>query len=98
MYTFRRLVPTVVVAFTASGCFTTTADFKTDAERFIETAVAADPGIDTTFEQVSCEEPLNQDVGTRFTCQAIDVDGGIWEFDNVIDAEGQFTVNVAERP
>ncbi len=79
-----------------TGCFTSTTDFKSDAERFITEEVAAQ--VDTTFTSVNCEAPLDQNVGTRFACQAIDGAGAFWEFDNLIDAEGEFTVNIARRP
>ncbi|NND73595.1 MAG: hypothetical protein HKN44_01180 [Ilumatobacter sp.] len=79
-----------------AGCFTTSADFRRDAETFIRDSVA--PELDTSFQSVSCTKPVNQDVGTRFACEALDAEGGVWEFDNVIDAPGEFTVNVSRRP
>jgi hypothetical protein len=79
-----------------AGCFTSTADFKSDAETFIVDQVA--PHVETTFTSVNCDEPLDQTVGTRFACQAVDADGGVWEFDNLIDADGEFTVNISRRP
>ena len=86
----------VLAAVALSGCFTSTADFKKDAEAYIAASVA--PEVGTVFESVACDQPLNQDVGTRFNCSAIDADGGVWEFDNVIDAPGEFTVNLSRRP
>ena len=85
-----------VAVIALTGCFTTTADFKKDAEAYITNSVA--PEVDAAFQSVLCEQPLDQDVGTRFACSAIDADGGVWEFDNVIDAPGEFTINVARRP
>ncbi len=79
-----------------TGCFTSTADFRSDAETFITERVA--PEVGAEFTRVNCDEPLDQQIGTRFACQAIDADAGVWEFDNVIDAEGEFTVNIAQRP
>lgn len=79
-----------------TACFTTAADFKRDAETFIADRVA--PELGTTFESVTCVQPVDQDVGTTFTCSALDADGGVWEFDNVIDAPGEFTVNISRRP
>ncbi len=79
-----------------ASCFTSTADFKSDAETFIAEQVP--PAVETTFTSVNCDAPVDQNVGTRFACQAIDDAGGIWEFDNVIDAEGEFTVNISRRP
>ena len=79
-----------------AGCFTTTADFKSDAETFIAERVA--PEVAAEFSSVNCDQPIDQEIGTRFACQAIDADGEVWEFDNEIDAEGEFTVNISRRP
>lgn len=83
-------------ALALSGCFTSTADFKSDAEAFITERVA--PEVGATFTNVNCVAPLDQQVGTRFDCSAVDTDGGVWEFDNVIDVENEFTVNISRRP
>lgn len=91
-----RLACVAGATVSLAGCFTSTADFKSDAEAFIVDQVA--PQVDTTFTSVNCDAPLDQTVGTRFACQAIDDVGGIWEFDNVIDAAGEFTVNISRRP
>lgn len=85
-----------VVAVLLAGCFTTAADYQRDAEAYIETDVAA--ALEVTFDDVACVRPENQDVGTRFSCSALDADGGVWEFDNVITAENEFEVNVSRRP
>lgn len=79
-----------------SGCFTSTGDFKSKAEKSITDDVAAEVGV--TFTDVNCDTPIDQNAGTRFACQAIDADGGIWEFDNVIDAKNSLVVNIARRP
>ena len=86
----------LTAALALSGCFTSTADFKTKAEKSIAERVA--PEVEAEFTSVNCEEPLDQQVGTRFSCQAIDADGDVWKFDNVIDAEGEFTVTISQRP
>ena len=92
----RRLTAAAGMAISLTGCFTTTADFKQDAENYISSEVSTAVG--ATFQAVTCEEPASQAVGTRFTCSAIDDNGGVWEFDNLIDAENEFTVNVSRRP
>ena len=79
-----------------AGCFTSRADFKSDAEAFIADKVAAE--LDVVFESVNCDAPLDQAVGTNFACTAISDDGGLYEFDNVIDEPGKFTVNISRRP
>jgi hypothetical protein len=85
-----------VASIMLAGCFTSTADFKSDAEAFIAGKVAAE--LDVVFESVNCEAPLDQAVGTNFACTAISEDGGLYEFDNVIDEPGKFTVNISRRP
>jgi hypothetical protein len=96
----RRIVHSGVLIAAAStvlaGCFTSTADFKSDAEEFIAEQVP--PAVEAEFTSVNCDAPVDQQIGTRFACQAIDTDGGVWEFDNVIDAENEFTVNISSRP
>jgi hypothetical protein len=84
-----------VASIMLAGCFTSTADFKSDAEVFIADKVAAE--LDVVFESVNCDPPLDQNVGTRFACTAISDVGGVYEFDNVIDEPGKFTVNISRR-
>ncbi|WP_394935961.1 hypothetical protein [uncultured Ilumatobacter sp.] len=79
-----------------ASCFTSTANFKSAAESFIAEQVSEQ--IETTLTNVNCVAPINRDIGTRFTCQAVDEAGAVWEFDNVIEAEGKFTVNISRRP
>jgi hypothetical protein len=79
-----------------SGCFTSAADFQDEAEQSIIDAVGPELGV--TFTNVTCDPPIDQDVGTRFDCSALDQAGGVWEFDNVIDEPGEFTVNISRRP
>jgi hypothetical protein len=90
------LVGVVCSAVFLAGCFTSTSDFKSKAETVIVDQVG--PEVETTFTSVNCEAPIDQNIGTRFTCQAIDDAAGVWEFNNVIDAEGEFTVNISRRP
>ena len=91
-----------VLAGGVAGCFTTAADFGTDAENFIEqddelrVALFGDTG--TTFETATCVEPENQDEGTTFPCTAIDTAGDSWEFEIVITGSSEYEVNVTRRP
>jgi hypothetical protein len=79
-----------------TACFTTSADFQRDAERFIDSEVAEVREVD--FVTVECEEPRTQDVDEHFGCTAVDSNGGEWEFDVVITDEREFTVNLAREP
>ena len=92
----RRGVGAIGAALALAGCFTSTADFATDAEAFIADRVAEELQVD--FVEVTCDEPEAQDVGTRFACTATDADGGSWVFDNEITDDNEFTVNVDRRP
>ncbi len=85
-----------------AGCFTTAADFRTDAETFIEQdddlRVALFPATDDSFTTATCAEPENQDEGTTFACTATDTTGATWEFEIVITGSSEYEVNVARRP
>lgn len=92
----------MVLGGVLAGCFTTTADFRTDAETFIvENAELRDalfPETDATISSATCAEPANQDEGTTFPCTAIDSNGAAWEFEIVISGSTEYEVNVARRP
>ena len=92
----------VVLAGALAGCFTTTVDFRNDAETFIEEnndlRDALFAGSDTAFRTATCVEPENQDEGTTFPCTAIDTAGATWEFEIVITGSTEYEVNVARRP
>jgi hypothetical protein len=94
------LLATLSVGLTS--CFTTAADFRNDAETFIEEndelREALFSGSDTAFETATCAEPTNQDEGTTFPCTAIDSMGDTWEFEIVITGSSEYEVNVARRP
>jgi len=79
-----------------TGCFTTSADYQRDAEKYIDSDVADVVGAE--FVSVACEEPRTQDVGEHFLCTAVDRDGGEWEFDVEITAKNEFTVNESRKP
>jgi len=85
-----------------SGCFTTAADFRADAETFIVEndglRDATFPDSDVTFVTATCSEPEDQDEGTRFPCTAVDSGGGTWEFEIVITGSSGYDVKVTRRP
>lgn len=86
----------IVLGVLLTGCFTTSADFKNDAEDYIDSTVAE--ALEVDFTEVTCEDPGSQEVGTQFRCTATDTDGGQWEFLNTIDAENEYTVDLDRRP
>ena len=85
-----------------TGCFTTAADFRSDAETFIQEdedlRAALFPDTDSTFTSATCVEPENQDVGATFSCTATDSTGDTWEFEVEITSSTEYEVNVARQP
>ena len=88
----------VVGAGLLSGCFTTTADFRGDAEDFILTDEGLREAVATSFSSATCEEPPDRDVGTTFPCTAVDREGRTWEFEIVILDGNEYRVNVSRYP
>ena len=99
-----RLIATaasVALSIGLSGCFTTAADFKTDAETFIledDDLREALLSEDAQFVDVTCAEPANQDQGTTFACTATDSDGATWEFEIEITSSSEYEVNLSRAP
>ena len=81
-----------------TGCFTTAADFRNDAETFILEDEGLAEAVETTFTAATCQEPVDQDVGTTFTCDATDAEGRGWEFEIVITDSNEYEVNVSRFP
>jgi hypothetical protein len=96
MLTRFGLVSAALVA--GAGCFTSTADFREEAETFITDEVAIPGEPDLSFESVTCEEPPRQDPGTVFGCTATDNQGATWTFDVTIEEDNQILVSVDQRP
>ena len=69
----------VALAAGVTGCFTTAADFRNDAEDFIEQndelRAALFPETDDSITSATCAEPADQDEGTTFPCTATDTTG-----------------------
>lgn len=96
---------TVIVAslgFLLSACFTTTADFREDAETFIvendELRAALFPDSDAGFVAATCTEPTDRDEGTTFPCTATDSNDATWEFEIVITGSNEYEVNLSRAP
>ncbi|RLE25202.1 MAG: hypothetical protein DRJ50_03375 [Actinobacteria bacterium] len=96
----RALLPSIVVVagIALSGCFTSTADFQNDAEKFILEDEGLANAVDTTFTTAECEEPTDQNAGTTFMCDAVDQDGEQWVFEIVILESNEYEVNVSRFP
>lgn len=89
------------LAVLSTGCFTTSADFRTDAERYIRTndrlreALLADGEI---FTEVACDQPASRAVGETFPCRATDTTGAAWEFAVEITGTTDYQVTVSRAP
>jgi hypothetical protein len=94
------LTPSVVLAaaLALSGCFTSTADFQNEAEKFILEDEGLAEAVETTFSTADCEEPVDQNVETTFTCVAVDSEGDEWEFEIVILDSNEIEVYVSRFP
>jgi hypothetical protein len=97
-----RSTVVAVLGLALSGCFTTTADFRQDAETFIvendELRTALFPDSDASFVSASCTEPANRDEGTTFPCTATDSNDDTWEFEIEITGSNEYEVNLARSP
>lgn len=81
-----RLVVAIVASSVVVGCSTTTRDFKSEGEKFLESPdLAAEAGY--TFTDALCQEPPSVALGTRYSCTAVDNDGDQWEF--VVEITGE---------
>lgn len=91
-----------VVSLGLTGCFTTGADFGSDAESYIEgdDSLRAElfPDGDTSFTEATCADPPSSDEGETFTCTAIDSGGGAWEFRVEITGSSDYRVEVSRFP
>jgi len=96
--TVSAAAATVLAAAVLTGCFTTAADFQSDAEGFILDNDELAAALDTEFTDATCAEPQSQAVGSTFDCEAVDAEGRPWEFQIVITATDEYEVNVSRRP
>ncbi|MGE5209722.1 MAG: hypothetical protein ACM3MM_00570 [Acidobacteriota bacterium] len=98
----RSTVVAASLGLLLSACFTTTADFRSDAETFIveneELRTALFPDSDTAFVSATCTEPPDRDEGTTFPCTATDSNDDTWEFEIVITGSNEYEVNLSRAP
>ncbi len=87
-----------VAAAALSGCFTSTADYREKAESFIVEDAGIAEQLDVSLVSATCEEPADQEVGTTFTCTAIDEQGDTWSFDVEIAESNRIAVSESPRP
>lgn len=87
----------LVAMAAVAGCFTSTADFRDEAETFIVDLTIPDEP-DVSFPTATCEEPARQDPGTVFGCTALDNEGSTWTFEVTIEEDNEIVVGVSDRP
>ena len=81
-----------------TACFTTTADYKGDAEKFILENEQLSDSQGVVFTTATCQEPDSQDAGTTFACTATDEQGQSWEFSIEITGSNEYEVNISRFP
>ena len=81
----------ITSAVTLAGCSTSTADFRREAEKFLESKDLADEA-GYTFSNAVCDQPTSTKVGDQFSCAATDNDGDDWTFIVEITGDREITV------
>ena len=85
-------------ALVLSGCFTTAADFREEAETFILQDESVADGVGVALVTATCDEPTDREVGTVFACTAVDENGDEWGFEVEIAESDRIELSVSERP
>jgi hypothetical protein len=79
------------------ACSPDTADYKEEAEKYIESREFSEEAELLRFTDVECEEPESTAEDTRYTCQATSSDGIRWEFDVEIVGDADLRVIMPPR-
>ncbi len=87
-----------IAVLAMSGCFTSTSDYREKAEAFIVEDAGVADGLGVALVSATCAEPVDQEVGTTFTCTAIDENGDTWGFEVEIAESNRIDVSVSDRP
>jgi chloramphenicol-sensitive protein RarD len=82
-HTRRTAAVAAAAAVVLSSCGAGTAEFRRQAEAFIESRDMRDVQ-GHTYTDATCIEPTSTDVGTTFTCTALDERRRDWEFTVVV--------------
>ena len=89
--TIALFVSPVALSVLLTSCSTSTADFRKEAETFIESKdLANEAGY--TFSNAVCDQPASTKVGDQFACSATDNDGDDWTFIVEITGDRELTV------
>jgi len=87
-----------LAALALSGCFTSTSDYREKAEEFIVEDAGVADGLGVALVSATCEEPVDQEVGTTFACTATDENGDTWGFEVEIAESNRIELSVSDRP
>lgn len=75
------------------ACSNDTGTYKDETEKFIEDEDGEmTQALDKVFTDAECDEPESIEVGTAYTCTAVDEEGTTYVFDAEIDGEDSFIV------
>ncbi|MEI8392373.1 MAG: hypothetical protein WCG40_07720 [Actinomycetes bacterium] len=80
-----------VFFYLVTGCSTTTTNYKSEGEKFLESSDQARIA-GYTFSNALCDKPQSTKVGTQYPCSATDNDGDSWEFIIEITGDRELTV------
>lgn len=89
----RRLATLCAVSLSllTVGCSASKADFRREAEKYLESeALAEEAGY--RFSRATCDEPNSTEEGAEFACSAVDNEGDSWEFVVRITGDREITV------
>jgi hypothetical protein len=100
MYPMRHLTAAaaVVAALVLAACSPDAADFKSEAEKYIESREFSEDAGLLRYSDADCEEPESTDEDTRFTCTATAEDGTQWRFNVLITGKSRLQVNLPPEP
>jgi hypothetical protein len=95
----RRLTAAAAAAaaLVLVACSPDTADYKEEAEKYIESRGFSEDAQLLRFTDVECEEPDSTDEDERYMCTATSSDGIHWEFDVEIVGDADLRVMLPPR-
>ena len=94
----RLAVLPAVALVVLAACTPGTTDYKSQTEDFITDNGEVEEFIGVDVVEATCVEPASTDVGTEYTCEAVDANDNIWDFEVTINAEDQFLItDIAQR-
>lgn len=91
MRRLRLALPLAGVAVLAA-CTTSTTDFRDQTEDFLNEDGQVEDLVDGDVTEAECEEPLDTEVGSRYSCTAQVANAGTFTFEVEINAEDSFRI------